>query len=111
MYPTAVIVLVALQKSHLDHQFTYPPTTHEHPSEIESLPFTVKTCQPKHGDLRDTVDMHATASTGYGYERDASMAARVVALRAQPVTVASSDSIWEAGKDSSMEGVQVGLAA
>ena len=38
MYPTAIIVLVALQKSHLDHQFTYPPPA---ASETDSLPFTV----------------------------------------------------------------------
>ena len=97
MYPTAVIVLVALQKSHLEHQLTYPPTAHEHPSEIESLPFTVKTCHPKDSELRDTSDTYATASTGYGHERDAGMAGRVVALRAQTAT--SSESIWETGKN------------
>ena len=38
MYPTAVIVLVALQKSQLDHQFTYPPAME---SEEQTLPFAV----------------------------------------------------------------------
>ncbi|RPD57859.1 hypothetical protein L227DRAFT_613256 [Lentinus tigrinus ALCF2SS1-6] len=37
MYPTTVIVLVALQKSQLDHQFTYPPAMD---SNKHSLPFT-----------------------------------------------------------------------
>ncbi|TBU27851.1 hypothetical protein BD311DRAFT_759427 [Dichomitus squalens] len=102
MYPTALIVLVALQKSHLDHQFTYPPTTHDRSSEIESLPFTVKAHHPKDAEFGDTTDTYASASTGYGYERDAGMTARVMALHAPTDT---SEPIWEIGKDSSAEDV------
>ncbi|RPD57863.1 hypothetical protein L226DRAFT_540174 [Lentinus tigrinus ALCF2SS1-7] len=64
MYPTAVIVLVALQKSQLDHQFTYPPAMD---SDEHSLPFTVNV---PHGATSTDFDKQAYSSD-----------AQIVALR------------------------------
>ncbi|TFK90272.1 hypothetical protein K466DRAFT_395180 [Polyporus arcularius HHB13444] len=63
MYPTAVIVLVALQKSQLDHQFTYPPAME---SEENSLPFAVNVPQ---------------GATSTGFDKQPYTAAQLVALR------------------------------
>ncbi|KAI0740870.1 hypothetical protein C8Q76DRAFT_765465 [Earliella scabrosa] len=65
MYPTAIIVLVALQKSHLDHQFTYPPPP---ASETDSLPFTV--------NVQDAT----YASTGMGKGHESGSQVQLVAL-------------------------------
>ncbi|KAI1786320.1 hypothetical protein LXA43DRAFT_1065164 [Ganoderma leucocontextum] len=106
MYPTALIVLVALQKSHLDHEFTFPPSVHSRTTDMETLPFTVKA-----GHSTDTEFGSTTAATyasdmsGTRYEPDsgAGVKARVVAL--QTIGGASvSVSIWETRTETEKDG-------
>ena len=54
MYPTLIILLVALQKSQLEHQFTYP--SHDNP--IATLPFSAR-AQDAIASKEDT-DMNST---------------------------------------------------
>lgn len=118
MYPTAVIVLVALQKSQLDHHFTYPscPTSHSHSGvEGASLPFSART-----GTLGATYASsssteppslaHAGRTRAHGQEPGVKARARaeaqVIALldvkRAMTNTTnvtGAGDSVWETTED------------
>ncbi|PIL33695.1 hypothetical protein GSI_04320 [Ganoderma sinense ZZ0214-1] len=96
MYPTAIIVLVALQKSHLDHQFTFPPSARSRVEDIESISFTVKPGQRS----KETQSTSVTASTydspalsRQGHEPESQP--RVLALRTAGMPI--SESIWESG--------------
>ncbi|PIL33684.1 hypothetical protein GSI_04308 [Ganoderma sinense ZZ0214-1] len=89
MYPTAIIVLVALQKSHLDHQFTFPPSMHSRTADIETLPFTVKAGHSKETQLGSTTAGTYDSPTSTRYEPEP----RVLALRTAGMSV--SGSIWE----------------
>ena len=109
MYPTAVIVLVALQKSHLDHQFTFPPSMDSRTTDIETLPFTVKAGHSKESQLGTTTAGTYDSSTSTRYEVET----RSVAL--QTVCMPTSESISETrtGKESAISPVTdegVGLA-
>ena len=55
MYPTAIIVVVALQKSHLDHQFTYPTVQ---VSEGDTLPFTANAQNAPYASASTGLDKH-----------------------------------------------------
>ncbi len=55
MYPTAIIVIVALQKSHLEHQFTYPTAP---ASEEDSLPFAVNAQNAPYTSTSTGLDKH-----------------------------------------------------
>ena len=109
MYPTAVIVLVALQKSHLDHQFTFPPSMHSRTTDIETLPFTVKAGHSKESQLGTTTAGTYDSPTSTRYELET----RFVALQTVCMPISESISETQTGKESAISPVTddgVGLA-
>lgn len=106
MYPTALIVFVALQKSYLEHQFTYPPPPGP-ASQTESMPFTVNV---PHATYTSTVG--TTMTTMMEYDRDKPVAARMVALRAGSLSTSRGESEWEkgVGGEGHVEVEAIGLA-
>ena len=97
MYPTAIIALVALQKSHLDHQFTFPPSIHSRTADIETLPFTVKAGRSKDTQFGNMTGGTYDSPTSTRYESEsAGIAARAVALQTVPTGgVSVSEPVWE----------------
>jgi hypothetical protein len=79
MYPTLIILLVALQKSQLEHQFTYP----SYDSPTATLPFSVRTRHlhtSKDSDTRSTLQatpdiFNSSALPRHGSETDMSVVA------------------------------------
>ena len=87
MYPTAIVALVAIHKSHLDHQFTFPPSMHSPTTDTETLPFTVKAEHSKDLTLGSTAvgTWDCRTSTRYGASESIGITARMVARQTAAV--------------------------
>ncbi len=90
-------MLVALQKSHLDHQFTFPPSMHSHTADIETLPFTVKAGHSKETQFGSTTAGTYDSPTSTRCEPESTgIKARLVALQTTATGgVSLSEPVWE----------------